>query len=85
MSRTETFDGEAVFFELEEQKDGRFKVVKVYGEEQDVKMSCFVCGVWKPVTEMWGFVEVKGLGICQFCSEECYLAFCLRRQKANDV
>jgi len=77
---SKVFDGEIVFFELEKQKDGRVRVVKVHGTEQDFEMPCFVCGVRKPVTEMWGFVEVGELGMCQFCSEECYLTFMLGRR-----
>ena len=73
-------DGEEVC-ELEELGEGRFRVVKVCGEKQEIKMPCFVCGVRKPITEMWSFVELDGWRMFPFCSEECYLAFNLKRRR----
>ena len=69
-----------VLCELEELAADRFRVVKVYSE-REVKMPCFVCGVWKPITEMWIFVEVDGWRMYPFCSEECFLAYMLRKEK----
>ena len=70
---------EVVKCQIEECGDGSFRVISCY---RKLEARCWICGVWKPITEMWRFVEDEEWTI-SLCSEECYLTYLLG--KRNDA
>jgi len=70
--------GETASCEIEELEGDWFRIVKVYRNEAGLKVRCRVCGSWKSIREV-RYLGLDGWRLVPICSEECYLALCIRR------